>query len=369
MRTKTIRTLFIALCASATTARGQEIDIRLSIKYILDAGNNRPSGQYATEQNVRDVIEETNRALRRWGRGYRYVILENAQGEFDEVSQNTVPGSSQFFSISPGSELGSLEAAAVANPTGYFWRTDAINVYIVNCCAAGAAIPSSNTGERAVYFSADINRSSTDPGQHARQVIWAHELGHHFDLIHPWDGDGVSDTRDEPSPLQCSGSTPCPEGFPCSSGGSSECCCSLKVANLTARAASQGWTQQEFEDLRYNVMGYMAAVDCVCLGEEMVAIDNMRLSEGQLDRWTDATRRYHSNEVSGLTYFVDWRNTTSPYNGYSADPYRTVLDGVNAANTGGGKIVLIRDGSYNETLTIAAPVTLRSGSGIVSIGQ
>ena len=369
MKTRNIFSMIFAWAAGVQVAGAQEIDIRLSVKYVLDANDNRPSGHYATEQNVRDAIEATNRALRRWGRGYRYVVLENAQGEFDEVSESTAPGSSQFFIISPDSELGSLEAAAVANPVGYFWRTDAINAYVVSCCAAAAAIPSLNLGERGTFFSVDVNWSSTDPGQNSRTLIWVHELGHHFNLGHPWVDDGVSDTRDEPSPFQCTGATPCPEGFPCSSGGTSECCCSRKVSNLAARATSQGWTQQEFEDLRYNAMGYMAPVDCVCLGEEMITVDTVRLSEGQLDRWTDATRRYHSNEVTGLTYFVDWRNNSAPFNGYSTDPYATVEDGLDAAAVGNGKIVNIRDGVYPENLLIDSPITLRASRGVVTLGQ
>jgi len=99
-------------------------------------------------------------------------------------------------------------------------------------------------------------------------------------------------------------------------------------------------------------------------------INDARMTEGQLDRWTDATRRYNRGEVNGLTYFVDHRNNSSGRDGYSASPYPTVASGVAAANAAGGDIVLIRAGTYNERMTFTKPVTLRTSRGsVVTIGQ
>lgn len=357
------------LLCLAPFAEAQEIDIRLSIKYILSAGGSRPPGHYSTEQNVRDVIEDTNARLRSYGRGYRYVIVPNGAGNFDEVSESTAPGSSDFFTISPSSENYDLENAAEANPAGYFWRTDAVNVYIVSCCAAGATIPTSPSDKnyRVVFFSADVNFTATDPDRHSQRVIWPHELGHYFDLYHPWDNDGISDTRPEPTPFQCSGSPGCGPGFGCALGGVSECCCATKISNLVTASNNGGWTQLEFLDLRYNIMGYMAAADCVCQGEDMVTTDNMRLSEGQLDRFTDATRQYRSSDVSGLTFFVDRQNTTEPFNGLSTDPYTTL--GAALPVAGPRDIIMIRGGVYPENIVISTPRTLRASRGVVRIGN
>lgn len=363
LRTKFLHTLLIALCVSVASARAQEIDIRLSIKYILDASNNRPPGYFDSEQNIYDVIEETNQALRRYDRGYRFVIV----GNIDEIREDQTPGStsSAFFNLNLADENLALEDAAEADPVGFHWSYDAVNIYVVNCCGGGAAIPSNanEAGYRVVFVSADSNFTPNDPARNAQEIIWLHEIGHHFNLIHTWDSDGVSDTRPDTNPNQCT------IQFGCTTGGSKECCCSTKVDNLEARANSQSWTQEEFENIRFNVMSYYGAFDCPAMNEDLITIDNMRLTEGQLDRFSDATRLYHANEVSGLTYFVDWRNTTSPFNGYSTDPFQTVLDGVNAADPTGGDIVLIRDGVYNENLLLTEPVTLRANNGIVTIGD
>ena len=93
------------------------------------------------------------------------------------------------------------------------------------------------------------------------------------------------------------------------------------------------------------------------------------MTEGQLDRWTDATRRYHSGDVSGLTYFVNRSNVSPPFTGYSTDPFVTVADGIAKADPAGGDIVLIRAGTYSEAMAISKPLTLRASNGMVTIGQ
>lgn len=115
-------------------------------------------------------------------------------------------------------------------------------------------------------------------------------------------------------------------------------------------------------------MSYYGATDCVTLGETSLSFNNIRLTEGQLDRWTDATRTYHSGECSGLTHFVDWQNTTGLYSGYSYEPFQTVAGGVGASNPGGGDILLIRTGVYNESGIFDAKVTLWPNRGPVIIG-
>lgn len=54
--------------------------------------------------------------------------------------------------------------------------------------------------------------------------------------------------------------------------------------------------------------------------------------------------------------------------GTSTNPFNTVTEGIHAVRDDG--TILIRDGSYNETITINRPMTLRlAGNGVVTIGQ
>ncbi|MHC4676870.1 MAG: zinc metalloprotease, partial [Planctomycetota bacterium] len=276
--------LCIAVMLLITTGvvSAQEIDVRLSVKYILDGSGNRPQGAYSTNQAIQNIINQSNVTLERWGRGYQYVITE-----FRDVS-----GAAQFFDLSEDgtdTEYYALEDTAEANPGQYFWRTTATNIFIVNTykggCGSAAAIPSAphDAGYELVVICVNTGLDLTIP----------HELGHHNNLGHTFDSDdGVDDTREDPSPFQCSAP------FNCVIGGSSECCCDAKIIFLNAASAQGGWTQQEYDDIRWNLMSYYGAGDC----SPAFSFANVRLTEGQLDRWTDATRGYHFGEVSGFTY-------------------------------------------------------------------
>lgn len=352
----------------APPLHAQEIDIRLSIKYILSASNTRAPGFFATEQNIIDTIDETNQGLRRFGRGYRFVIV----GNIDEVREDQTPlsNSSDFYDLDLADENLDLEDAAREDPIGYHWRNDAVNVYIVNCCGGGAAIPSNahEAGYGVVYISAAVNFSAADPDSHSQKGTWLHELGHHFNLIHTWDADdGVSDTRVDSNPYQCWGTPPPGLSFGCNNGGVNECCCTTKIANLDAKATAENWTATEYQNIRYNVMSYQGAADCVALGEDIITFDNMILTSGQLDRFADGASFYHVDEVSGLSYFVDSANTTAPFTGYSTDPYQTVDDALQVA--GPRDIVLIRAGTYPENIRIDTATTLRATRGVARIGQ
>ena len=332
--------LLLAAALCGPSPEGQDIFQRLSIKYILDANGKLPQGVYSDPLEIETVIAQTNETLQRWGRGYGYWITEI----------ETVSGFPQFHDLSK-SEMDLLELAAEQNPLAFHWRTDATNIYVVNSTPTNfASIPSSDPGREIV-----VMRAST-----SIELNWAHELGHHNNLSHPFNADDhVADTMPEPSPNQCTTS------FGCELGGDQECCCSSKIANLQAAADAGGWTQQQTDDLLYNVMGYFGATDCdPLLGHDF---DNVRLTPGQLDRWTDATRDYHAGEVTGLTWFVD--AGAPPFGtGHSYAPFPLLSTGLGFADASGGDIVLLRAGSYDETPTIDQPVVLRASGGSAVIG-
>lgn len=331
--------LVVAFGAAGDVGSAQEIDVRLSIKYILDANGLRPPGTFSTNASIQNTFTQVNQTLRRWNRGYQYIITE-----FQDVA-----GRDPFFNIDSTLEYYSLEDTAEANAAAFSWRTDAVNIFIVNTSVVGggaAAIPSNpnDAGYELVIFTVNVIPAD---------VIWPHELGHHFNLYHTFNDDGVADTRPDPNPFQCMAA------FQCPMGGSMECCCATKAQLLNTAATSGGWTQAERDNIQFNNMSYHCGL----------TLANLRMTDGQLDRWTDASRRYHAGEVSGLTYFVDGTNITAPFTGYSTDPYRTVAGALGASDPSGGDIVLIRAGSYDEPMTINRPVTLRASRGTAVIGE
>ena len=86
-----------------------------------------------------------------------------------------------------------------------------------------------------------------------------------------------------------------------------------------------------------------------------------RLSPGQLDRMTDASNTTVNHVATGRTHFVDDDGDGENQSGSSTEPYITVADGLEAA--GSGDIVLIRAGTYDESLTIDQRVYLRASRG------
>lgn len=313
----------------ASPSSTQDIRVRLSIKLIHAFNGLAPTGPYGDPANILSVVEQMNETFGRYGRGYGYEVVEILD----------VFGQGQYWDVANDAEYQSLAASAMSDPA-FMWNSNATNVYIVNSAFAAIGLdPVMLTGNLI-----DIN--------------WIHELGHHHGLAHTFDpDDGVADTVPEPNVNQCT------EQLGCVLGGSFECCCATKESNLAQAAAANGWTQQQVDDIRYNAMSYFGARDCVPL----VTFDNIRLTPGQLDLWTDTSRLSFANEASGLTYFVD-ADATAPFNGLSTDPYATVAAGLHAADPGGGDVVLVRAGSYPESLVVSTPVVLRASGGPAVIG-
>ena len=341
----------IAACgALAAPAAAQEIDVLLSVKFIDDANGNRAPGNWDDEASIAMLVDDMNGVLDRMGRGYRYVLAEVL--DVCSTPGNPVCGSSAaFFDLGPG-EFKQLEQAAEAAPDVYHWRTWATNVYVVRSAHEGGGLaPIASNPSDAGYELVVVTA-----GAHA--TLWIHELGHHFDLHHTFGEDGVADTKSDPE-------STCTVAFGCTNGGNLECCCPTKLANL----AAEGHSATDYHNLIYNIMSYYGALDCIGLILPAHDWPTILLTDGQLDRWSDATRKYSQlqGEVSGFTYFVDAAFAGSS-NGYSTNPYKTVASGLAVAAATPGNVLLVRGGTYAETLTLSAPVTLRAAVGPATIG-
>lgn len=92
--------------------------------------------------------------------------------------------------------------------------------------------------------------------------------------------------------------------------------------------------------------------------------DVARLTEGQLDHWSDVASFTRVSVRDGRTLFVQ-AGAGGSQNGRSTTPFDLVAEGRNAAN-GGGDIVMIRGGIYPENLAFTSPVTLRAPRGQVA---
>lgn len=332
------------------TGQCQYISVRVSVKYILDAAGQAPSGLYSTAAHWRQAIDNANQGNARLGRGFRF--------EYPTFDGN-VSGYSQFFNLD-NSEALPFEFQIRSNPAQTGWRADALNVYVVNAnlgapgaegCAGWASNPEDVLDQSSPYNTMNgrivvfcVNMS---PSANPLSIL-SHEFGHHMGLIHTWGNDRVADTVVDADPGPCE-----------QSGVPDWCAC--KFANTLALAAAQNWSQSVLRVATNNLMSYHCDNDL-----------DFDLTEGQLDRWADIARRYLASEMTGACFFVDRNNSQTGNNGYSSNPFRTVQAGVAAATAGGarGNIVIVRPGSYNEQITLNQPVTLRATrTGWVTVGR
>lgn len=317
----------LVACAAGTAA--QDIVQRLSIKFINDGAGNPPQGEYGDPAKVQWAIDQSNAAFERFGRGYGYEISEF----------RWVDGFPSFYDVEDDAEYILLGEMAQQFPAEFHWSETAVNVYIVDTAFAAKGLDPVMIGSGVQI-----------------DMIWVHELAHYNGLPHTWE-DLIADTASWPGPLQCT------ENGGSTLGGTEECGCATKVAILDQTAAANGWTQKQYDDIRFNALSYFGDTSC----DPAVVFGNLRLTEGQMDRWTDWTRLAHPNEVSGLTHFVE-DGYVGVSNGLSTHPYSTLTDGLGAADAGGGDIVLLRAGTYDGPLTVSDPVVLRASLGSAVVG-
>ncbi len=349
--------LLIGFFCQAHLAFGDEEDgvikIRLSYKIILSPkDHNRPRlhTQYAemvSDEIIREAVDEMNAVMASYWRGYRFELVE-----IREVGSYTgsYPDPSHWFDVDfieqdkQAKLLRQMEAAIEAYPERYAWRENAVNIYI-NQATNGAKWKF---------------RDSIVIGAHSVRAGWVqlHELGHYFDLRHTQGDLGVT----------MLGQTG--EGY--TSPGDDEIEDTIKdlpswsrneIAkhNFSVKYDKLDAEQTELvDDVAENIMSYHFL--------KPVGANLRRLTEGQLDRWTDATLNFYRRQVcDGRTWFVDRRTPCNE--GTSNHPYDSVQLAAAAANDHGGDIILLRPGEYHETVTINKPLTIRATRrGPASIG-
>jgi len=267
-------------------------------------------------------------------------------------------------------EIDWLEVDARNHPGQFHWRDDAVNIYVVAVASGTVLAPKCNAWAQSPISGPPIN------GHDRGIVVYCagtgpvsavpHELGHYFDLKHPWDqrepfGDLVPDT-----PIDADPGDPCPTDpywfqwvAACADDGNERSCC-CKWANTRMKAQAEGWAPDMLDIMLHNLMSYHCS-----------DVEDITLSEGQCD-WYASNARYNRAAVcTGVTYFVGGGLLRLPPDAVGTySPIRTVSAGIAAANSRGGDIVLIRPGAYHETGAFHKAVTLRAPrAGPVTIGN
>ena len=267
-------------------------------------------------------------------------------------------------------EVDWLEVDARNNPAQFHWREDAVNIYVVQNNSGTDYAPGCNG-----WAQSPISAPPIDGHDRGIVVLCArtgpvsvvpHELGHYFSLKHPWDhrtpfGDFVPDT-----PIDANPGADCPTDpywfqwtMACIDGGQSEDCC-CKEANTRAKALAEGWAPEMIDIMLNNLMSY-----------HCIDVDDLTLSEGQLDWYSSSATRNRAGVCTGVTHFVGGDLLRMPPDAVGTySPHTTIWNGAAAADWAGGDILMIRPGYYNETWALNKPVTLRATrAGHVIVGE
>lgn len=316
------------------------ITVRLSYKVVLNpADGNRPlkgDGTQMTDNDIDTAVTAMNNLSAAYFRGFRFKRVDAVT---NVGGKNDTTGPSQYFGINfltdpKSSQLkDQMEDAALSN-TAYAWNSAAINIYI-NQGTGGGKCSFPTDGKSIIVVGVVSSSAGTTQ---------LHEIGHYFSLCHTHGcnsgsgDDGVADTLTD-SPFWTQDQ--------------------IAGNNFSGRNYSQisAGEQQQVDNVMLNLMSYHGTTGGSAVPAGTAAMS--RLTELQLDRWTDVARAERRQVCDGAALFVG--ANAGPYDGSSLYPIPTVERGAaQAALISGQRILMLRSGSYNERLTISTPMTLRA---------
>lgn len=338
---------FLLLVLAVCTVHGVRADgvivIRLSCKAILAPLSGAPPEDFQ-ESDITNAVETMNTLMDAYGRGYRFVLVDPIT-RVGERGGHSRPNPSHYYGINmvaqPDERL-NMESDALENPELYDWNFSAINIYI-NTANSGLMCGFQNS-QVIVIGGGDANRAA----------VHLHELGHFFGLCHT---QGCSNGC-------CDGSGPGSDGLddtivdlPC--WDRDEIAQHNFGENYNQLSSDE---QNDVDNVLFNVMSYHSALQNCGMNNTSFA---GRLTEHQLDRWSDTASVARFDVCDGRTFFV-LANAGGSQTGRSTNPFDRVAEGIDAADPAGGDIVMIRSGAYPENLTINIPVTLRAPRGHIA---
>jgi hypothetical protein len=314
----------LLLAPGATRAQDVSVPVRLNIRFIVDAGGNRPAtGRLNTDAEIIAEFDAGNDILRGLLSEFQLVRLTLAD----------LAGVSQWYASQPtAANRDALRAAAIAAPVTYGWRTDAINIYING--ATGSAIGTFPPNNQMILMSQGCTNTPS---------CMLHEVGHNTNLLHTHQSggaDGCADTIADNSSWTRDQLSQANFGD--------------VYANLTAPQ------QAQVDTVWKNVMSYH------------VSLPQDRLSPCQMDR--ESTQGYADRSwmLTKTPIYVDSSNTTAPYSGTFVDPFNDFQDALSAGGLTGKVIVVEQSSSYTMTQPSVSDdvgVMTRSGTSTIQGAQ
>ncbi|MHC4641991.1 MAG: M43 family zinc metalloprotease [Planctomycetota bacterium] len=313
--------LFMTIGQSALAATAY-VPVRISIKFILSSTGSRPAtGRLNTDEEINAEFD--------WGNTILADSRNMSEFRIEKIQFVDLPGVSQYYSSSATStNRDNLRADAIANPTTYKWRTDAINIYI-----------NGGTSSAIGKFPPDNDIILMNQGCTNTPSCILHEIGHNLDLMHTHQSggaDGCSDTIADNSSW--------------TKDQIAQNAFGKTYANCTA-------SEKDQVDLVFNnVMSYHVS-------EPQLRLSPCQLgrvsTQGDSDRaWLLTRDPVYVRSHGGLFEF-----------GTYAIPYKTIQAAINSGLS--NEVLVLQQGSYTEPTSVmdgSSYVVTRSGTSYVGNG-
>jgi hypothetical protein len=302
----------ITVFASSTTLHA-EIEVWLSVKFILHTDGTRPTGSgidVSTGSGFQEEVKWGNQAMGRAGRGFRLRVVE-----YLDIRPPVPPGqpADYWYNLPARSNRQTIETAAVADETTWRWHTGAINIYVNNSASGSCSFVGSGA-------------SIALGGSLATQGTVVHEIGHFFNLSHTHandptcpvappivvaDGDNLAETILDHNCLNRDG---------------------LSQSNFNGRvyASLTPAEQAQVDSSWLNVMSYHQ--------EEVLLPD-------QMDRWTTNASNVRLFACLGQTWFVAPFGSDANSGAFPTTPFATIAR-AQASLTLPNDVILLRSGVY-----------------------
>jgi hypothetical protein len=337
----------VALFNTSVSQAQGVITVRLSYKIIRNPADGtlpvKSDGTQVSDNDIDTAVAGMNALSAAYFRGFRFQRVDPVSyiGDKDDVT-----GPSQYFNFDfrGGSNntatRDQMEAAAMADAR-YAWNPNAINIYI-NQGTTGGYCSFPDEGRNIII----VGVVSASAGN-----TQLHEVGHYFNLAHTHSDDLDSTLNDSPFWTQDQ----------------------IASNNFGGRLYNQlsAAEQQQVDDTMLNLMSYHGTTGGSAVPAGTSA--QSRLTEQQLDRWTDAANGPRHSVCDGTTVFAQTRDDYGA--GSSSSPFGSVYIATQvASNRPGNNIVMLRPTTTSEAITINPPagttVTLRATrQGAATIGR
>ncbi len=299
--------LAIVLVLMAGAAQAY-VPVRISIKFILDAGGNRPAtGNLNTDAEINAEFDAGIDILRDVLSEFRIY-----RTEFVDLA-----GISQYYSVSANAtNRDDLRSDAISNPTTYLWRTNAINIYI-----------NGGTGSAISKFPPDNDIILMNQWCGNTPSCILHEIGHSLNLLHTHEGggaDGCADTISDDSSWTRD---------------------QLASNNFGCVYAACTAAQQAQVDLVFNnVMSYHTSEP------------QLRISPCQMDRVSTQGDSDRGWLLAKIPVYVNSGYTGLFQFGRFTMPYKTLQSAVDAGLS--GNVLVLQNGYYTVSTAISDNTTI-----------